>query len=238
MRFAPFGQTARPHNLADMDQRFIDMDPRELLHDDASDDDEDAGNMLPPHQQQGAAQQQQQPPVQAPHQHHQIHTRHIPLYQRLVHALCLTLVPFLISRILMWALVKYNVFFAALGVLDWPGLSYVKHNLLIDPSVVGGGNGTAVTTAATGTPLLFTPRDSLVDKFVLVFVTELGCDGDAWPARVAGAATFVVYTFAATLAISFSAVFHSLCLVFIMGRKWQPLQQYLVLSRILESGVF
>ena len=180
----------------------------------------------------------------------------------MVHALCLTLIPFIISRLLSWFLIKYQIF---PGFLDIPVVAYIKQGLEATPHYVPSPSSTAPvvdilsTVASSVAPVSFssvcsaspaaasststssTPSHSLIDKFVHVLVAELGYEQDWWLTHAAGASVFIVYTFIATLAISFSALFHSLCFFFIMGKKWNDISNYLAQFRngeLANLGVF
>lgn len=192
-----------------------------------------------------------QPPEQAqqaPEEHilpqrlyERIHTRHIPLYQRLVHALCLTLFPFAISRLLSWILVKYHLFPEA---LDLPVVNYIMRSLeanLYPSSSIAEGTYASTLALPGSSSSIFVPSGTLMEKFVVVLVTRFGYEQDWWFTKAAGMSMFIVYTFIATLAISFSAVFHSLCFFFIMGKKWNDLRKYLMQMRnhkVANAGVF
>lgn len=191
---------------------------------------------------------EQNPTPQAARAHERVQTRPIPLYQRLVHALCLTLIPYMISRVVSWLLVKYSLFPEYLAA---PVLSYIRPGLQAVASSQTGSSSAALSALtnlaspkaamAASSTSFFSPTESLIDKFVLVFVTELGYEQDWWLTKAAGASVFIVYTFVATLAISFSAVFHSLCFFFIMGKKWNTISNYMAQFRngeLANLGVF
>lgn len=211
------------------------------------------------HQQEQALDQQQHdleeplpnpehnPTPQAARAHERVQTRPIPLYQRLVHALCLTLIPYVISRVVAWFLVKYSLFpeFLATPVLSYirPGLQAASSQTSSSSAVLSALTNFASPKAAmaASSTSFFSPTESLIDKFVLVFVTELGYEQDWWLTKAAGASVFIVYTFVATLAISFSAVFHSLCFFFIMGKKWNTISNFMAQFRngeLANLGVF
>lgn len=83
-------------------------------------------------------------------------------------------------------------------------------------------------------------ESSLVEKFILVLVSELGCEKDWWVTKMAGVALVAVYGTVVTAAISFSAVFQILCLLFIMWKKWGTIQSFLTKfwGEVSHLGVF
>lgn len=81
---------------------------------------------------------------------------------------------------------------------------------------------------------------SLVDKFILILVSELGCEKEWWLTRTAGATLVAIYAILVTLAISFSALFQTLCLLFIMWKKWSAIQTFIskLFGEVSYLGVF
>jgi hypothetical protein len=81
---------------------------------------------------------------------------------------------------------------------------------------------------------------NLVDKFILILVSELGCEKDWWLTRTAGTTLVGIYAILVTLAISFSALFQTLCLLFIMWKKWNAIQSFVskLWGEVSYLGVF
>lgn len=138
-----------------------------------------------------------------------IQTQPIPFYQRMVHALCLILTPFLFFRLLSW-IFKYQLF---PGLVEVPMIAFLKRWLEATPYY------------ANSTTIAYIP-EAVLQKFISSLAMELGLDQDWWLTKLMAAFVFFIYTFSSSLVISLSASFHLLCFLFIMGKRWTNIGRY------------
>ena len=139
----------------------------------------------------------------------------LPLIKRLLHGMFLTVLPFLLSR----AITRF----------------------FFNPDVAGSGaaaagaaaaavGSTATSNATTGT--------TLVEKFILILATELNIPSTDWVPKMAGIVVFVLYSSSVTLILSFSALFYTLCFIFIIGKKWNTIFKFALTENFRDLGIF
>lgn len=92
---------------------------------------------------------------------------------------------------------------------------------------MAGGTATNTTTGTT-----------LVEKFILILATEFNIPSTDWVPKVAGILVFVLYSSSITLILSFSALFYTLCFIFIIGKKWNTILKFALTERFSDLGVF
>lgn len=76
----------------------------------------------------------------------------------------------------------------------------------------------------------------LVDKIIMILVSEMGYKPEWILTRITGFSIFIIYSFLATLVVSFAAVFHSFGFLFIVVRKWNEVWTFFM--RLLDKDLF
>lgn len=205
--------------------------------------------------------EQQQAQAQArQHATAQLQTVNVPLYRRVAHALCLTLTPFIITRILAFALLKCNLFsdlfqqktessffdvisnvmtffttnqffFPTIASSSSPGASPAA-SLFKSVSAITTEISNSVESGAT----LVEGGTSLIDKIIYILVKDFGYDPNWWVTKTTGFSIFLLYSFFVTLLVSFAAAFHSFGIVFIVARKWHEVWNFTI--RLFNSDLF
>lgn len=118
-------------------------------------------------------------------------------------------------------------------------LSRAISRFFLSSDITGTTSGAAgAAAAAGGAATNTTTGTTLVEKFILILATEFNIPSTDWVPKVAGILVFVLYSSSITLILSFSALFYTLCFIFIIGKKWNTILKFALTEKFSDLGVF